>query len=237
TCFRCPDNFGVAPDQPDPLAAGDLAARSRNRSFQKAQPAFADTLRQASNALGVASARAKHDFGRALARGRQELPFDHVLDLIGAEHRNHDGIAAPREIANGGGSTAAELRELDVFGAVDVEAYDREAGAKQAAHKCLAQQAEANHADSSVTSVTRRFVLQRWQPSTYPGRPSGGHQPGGAMASPRGAASRLSRSGLGPGMPFFVRSCRLRWLCSPGSQMRSPSGNRSAPRITRTAAS
>src|SRR5262249_62376505 len=65
----------------------------------------------------------------------------------GAEHRKHDGIAAPREIANGGGSTAAELRELGIFGAVDVEAHDLKARTKQAAHECLAQQAEADHAD------------------------------------------------------------------------------------------
>jgi hypothetical protein len=83
-------------------------------------------------------ARAKHDFGGAVARSRQQLPLDHVLDLIGAEHRKHDGIAAPREIANGVSRMAASLHELDILGAVDVEAHDLEPRAKQTAHECLA---------------------------------------------------------------------------------------------------
>src|SRR5207247_181604 len=109
--------------------------------------AVADTLRQQRDALRDANAPAKHDFGGAFGCGGQQLPFDHVLDLVRAEHRKDDGIAALRQIANAGGSTAAGLRELRVFGAIDIEAHDREARAKQAAHECLAQQAEANYAD------------------------------------------------------------------------------------------
>src|SRR5262249_35045936 len=72
---------------------------------------------------------------------------DDRFDLIRAEHREHDGIATPREIGNGRSRAAAKLGELGVLGRIDVEPNDLEAGVEQAMRERLTQQADADEAD------------------------------------------------------------------------------------------
>src|SRR5262249_34054705 len=73
--------------------------------------------------------------------------FDDRFDLIRAEHREHDGIATPREIGDRRSRLAAKLRELGIFDGIDVEANDLEAGVEQAMRESLAQQTDADKAD------------------------------------------------------------------------------------------
>src|SRR6516162_6622803 len=221
----------IAADQRDTLAAADLAARAGDRGFQKMQPARGNALAQCGDAVRVAGACTRDDFPGAVAQRGQQFAFDDRFDLSRADHREHDGIATPREIGDGRSRPAAKLRELGVLGRIDVEANDLEAGVEQAMRERLTQQADADEA-------YRVTIAHGPHPSpTRTERSLSSHQPSSAMPSSRAAVSRLSRSGLGMGIPFWARSCRLRWLCSPGSQMRSTPGSRWAPRMARIAAS
>src|SRR5215468_247191 len=251
--FDCGRDLRIAADQPDALAAADLPARAGDRGFQQAQPARRNALAECGDAVGVAGARAQHDFAGAVAYRGQQCALDDRLDLIRAEHREHDGIATPREIGDRRSRPAAKLRELGIFDGIDVEANDLEAGAEQAMRERLTQQTDADKADwvaiwhephPSQTVANRRHVSHARAAYVTPALASNdtkrllpSHQPSDAMPGSRAAISRLSRRGLGMGMPFLARSCRLRWLCSPGSQMRSTPGNRCAPRMARIAAS
>ena len=87
---------------------------------------------------------------RAVAERRQQLAFDDRLDLVGAEHRKHDGIAALREIGDRGRRPAAELGKLRVLGGIKVESGDLEAGTEQATRQRLTQQADADQTDRST---------------------------------------------------------------------------------------
>ena len=136
----------IAADQCHTLAATDLAARAGDRGFQQAQPARRNTLVQCGDAVRVAGACTQDDFAGAVAQRGQQFAFDDRFDLIGAEHREHDGIATPRELGDGRSRPAAKLRELGVLGGIDVEADDLEAGVEQAMRECLAQQPDADKA-------------------------------------------------------------------------------------------
>src|SRR6516164_2347469 len=134
----------IAADQRDTLAAADLAARAGDRGFQEVQPARRNTLAQCGDAVRVAGACTQDDFAGAVAQRGQEFAFDDRFDLIGAEHREHDGIAMPREIGDGRSRPAAQLAKLGVLGRI--EADDLEAGVGQAMRECLAQQPDADEA-------------------------------------------------------------------------------------------
>ena len=66
--------------------------------------------------------------------------FDDLLDLIGVEHREHDRIAAARNVGKRSGA-AAELHQPRVFRRIDVEADDGKSGGDQPARINLAHQA------------------------------------------------------------------------------------------------
>src|SRR5262249_9047656 len=123
------------------------------------------------------------------------------------------------QIGNGGRGQDAERGELRVLCGIDVEADDAKADLAQAMRQRLTQETYADQPDG--------FVIRHADVA----------QGSGAMPRSRAAASRLSRNGFGIGMPCALRSRRLRSLCSPGSQMRSTPGRRSAPRMARIAPS
>src|SRR5262249_29021733 len=88
-----------------------------------------------------------HDFAGAVAYRGQQFALGDRLDLIRAEHREHDRIATPREIGDRRSRPAAKLRELGIFDGIDVEANDLEASVEQAMRERLAQQTDAERAD------------------------------------------------------------------------------------------
>src|SRR6516225_1331509 len=243
----------IAADQPDALAAADLPARAGDRGFQEVQPARRNALAERGDAVGVAGACAQHDFAGAVAQCGQQFALGDRFDLIRAEHREHDGIATPREIGDRRSRPAAKLREVGIFDGIDVEANDLEAGAEQAMRERLTQQTDADKADwvaiwhephPSQTVANRRHVSHAR--AAYVIRRSRGqrHEAIAPVTSTKRRDAEIARGhleavaqGLGHGMPFLARSCRLRWLCSPGSQMRSTPGSRCAPRMARIAAS
>jgi hypothetical protein len=73
-----------------------LRAGAGNRDFKK--PDFAaDASPERGNTVWIAGAGADHDLA---GRGRYQSVLDDVLDLIGREHREHDGIALPCDVGN-----------------------------------------------------------------------------------------------------------------------------------------
>ena len=161
-------DLGITSDQADAFAAAYLSARPRDRRLQESQAAIAGPLEEGCDAIGVAGARAKHERAGALPRLPQNLPLDDMLHLVGAEHRNDDGIAILCDLGGRAGRPAAESGQRAVLFGIDIEAGDLEAGREQTMGQCLPQQAGADE-------FRRAFSL---------------HHPSGAM--PRSCTRRMS---------------------------------------------
>ena len=103
-------DFGIAADQADALAAGDLAAGAGDRGLEQAQAARGDALAERGDAVGIAGAGAEHDATRIVAERGEQLVLDDLLDLVGAEDGEDDGAAVAREIGDGGRRGRRALR-------------------------------------------------------------------------------------------------------------------------------
>ncbi len=84
----------VAADKADAVAVPDLLAGAGHRRFEKTQPA-GDTRAERRDAVRIAGAGAQHDLA---GRGRKQRALDHILDLIGVEHGEHDRLAVVRDV-------------------------------------------------------------------------------------------------------------------------------------------
>ena len=102
-------DFLIAADQADAVALADLLAGARNRRFEKTQ-FVADARAERRDAVGIAGRGDEHDLAGG---GRDERVLDHILDLIGVEHREHDRIAFVRDFGQRSG-LRAELRQAFV---------------------------------------------------------------------------------------------------------------------------
>ena len=135
-------DFLVAADEADAVALADLLARARHRRFEKPQSV---ATRAPSAAMRSGSQVEVHEHDLA-GRRRQQRVLDHVLDLIGVEHRDHDRIAVARDIGKRSGARA-EICQARAFRRIDVEADDGKSRRDQAARIDLAHQADADDAD------------------------------------------------------------------------------------------
>ena len=80
--------------------------------------------------------------------GRQRVR--HLLDLLSAEHHEHDRIAAARDLRERGRRRAAEFDKPLGAGAVNVDADHREAGRHKPAGRHFAHQADADKSDGCL---------------------------------------------------------------------------------------
>ena len=135
-------DLGVAADQADAVARADLLARAGDRRFQKAQ-LVAYPRRECGDAVWVAGRGAKHDL---VGRGCDECMLDHVLDLIGIEHRQHDRFAALCDLDERARAAADRLK---VFapGRIDVKADHGKSRGDQPSGIDFAHEADADQAD------------------------------------------------------------------------------------------
>ena len=134
----------IAADQADTLAAPHLLAGAGHRRFEEAQPLRCYARGERGDPVRIAGAGGDHD-GAGRRIGRQRVR--HLLDLLGAEHGEHDRMAAARDIRERCRRRAAELGKPLGAGAVDVDAEHREARRHQPAGQHFAHQAEADQSD------------------------------------------------------------------------------------------
>src|SRR5579885_2265433 len=115
--------------------------------------------------------------------GRSERAFDHVFDLLGAEHGEHDRVAVVGDLSEASRASADFVQDF-VTRRVYVMAHDRKPRCQQAAGVDLAHQPETDDADE---------------------RPLVRAHGSAAMLRSRATASRLSRNAFGTGMPWTRR--------------------------------
>jgi hypothetical protein len=103
------DHGTIAADQGDAIAAPHLIAGAGHRHIQIADAARDNTAGQRRHAIGIARAHAQHDLVRMIAERRQQMVLNHVLDLIGAVHRDNDAARGTGEFSDRRGRPAANF--------------------------------------------------------------------------------------------------------------------------------
>ena len=85
-----------------------------------------------------------------VAEHGQQMPFDHVLDLFGVEHREQNGIAFASDVGNGTSRLAAKLLYFRSFRRIDVVSGKPISRGHQPLRKRRAHQADTDNADASA---------------------------------------------------------------------------------------
>jgi hypothetical protein len=134
----------IAADQPDALPALHLLAGARHRDLQELEPAGGNARAERRDPVRIARAGAQDDLAGAIAQLRQQLPFDHGLDLVRVEHGKRDRIAPPGHLGDGSGSLTAECRQPRSPGCIDVEAGHGQTCPEQPKRQRLAHQPDAD---------------------------------------------------------------------------------------------
>ena len=135
----------LAADQAHTVALHDLLAGARDRHLEQRHALRGNAPRECGDLVRIAGRHVEYG-ARRTGRRREHavLALDHVLELLGVEHRADDARAAVRELADRRHCIAANRNQRITARRIDVVARHRKAGAEQAPRQRGADQPQSD---------------------------------------------------------------------------------------------